>query len=158
MKSFLDVFLDLRTALLKGGTRIRVNYAICDCSDHLRSHAFKTGLRRAHEAGDFLDYFQPQVVGKHTLELTGRLAGFKDRRRNGPARTAEPRRGREAGGGRLGTGAVAPASRGNRARVDAEVRVVSAYAGGGGSPKASGTTGSRARSISVINRGRSRPR
>ena len=68
------------------------------------------------------------------------------------------RRAGEAGGRRLGTGAVAPASRGNRARVDAEVRVVSAYAGGGGSPKASGTTGSRARSISVISRGRSRLR
>ena len=33
------------------------------------------------------------------------------------------RRAGEAGGRRLGTGAVAPASRGNRARVDAEVRV-----------------------------------
>ena len=53
------------------------------------------------------------------------------------------RRAGEAGGRRLGTGAVAPASRGNRARVDAEVRVVSAYAGGGGSPKASGTRGCR---------------
>ena len=43
-------------------------------------------------------------------------------------------------------------------RFGAAMRASAAYAGGGGSPKASGTAGSRARDISAIRGGRSRPR
>ena len=58
----------------------------------------------------------------------------------------------------VGTWRVTAVSRGNRARSEAAVGASPAYAGGGGSPKASGTTGSRARNISAISGGRSRPR
>ena len=47
---------------------------------------------------------------------------------------------------------------GNRSRVEAVIRTVPAYAGGGGRPRSSGTTGSGARNSAAISGGRSRPR
>ena len=47
---------------------------------------------------------------------------------------------------------------GDRSRFEVVVRRLPAYAGGGGRPRSSGTTGSAARNIAVISGGRSRPR
>ena len=58
----------------------------------------------------------------------------------------------------VGTLPVAAARGGDRSRFEIVVRRLPAYAGGGGRPRSSGTTGSAARNIAVISGGRSRLR
>ena len=58
----------------------------------------------------------------------------------------------------VGTHPVATARRGDRSRFEVVVRTLPAYAGGGGRPRSSGTTGSAARNIAVISGGRLRLR
>ena len=91
------------------------------------------------------------AIGSRPVNVVGEVA------RRGALRTPQgiptggstSRRMRRGGGRAAGTGRV---SEGDSAGV------TPAYAGGGGSPKASGTAGSRARNISAVSVGRSRRR